>query len=133
MAFTESMHCFSNQEHRAQEYLLPRKHRRTNHSKPHVELGGEAREPRGTRKRNMYLRLFPLKCGHFSSFLGQWQGQAAWQQTHNAEQGEPHSCRQQTIVLRATLMFPDRGWRNLYGFSALTVEIGDSFSCFLSF
>lgn len=128
---TESMQCFSNQEHSAQEYLLPRKHRRTNHSKPHVEYWRWGQ--RIPSERRIYLSLFPLMCAHISSFLGQWQGQVAWQQTHKAEQGELHSCHQQAIVLRATLMFPDRGWRNLYGFSALNVEIGDSFAHFLSF
>lgn len=95
------------------------------------DVGGETREP--GRERNTYLSLFPLMCAHVSRLLGRRQGQVAWQQAHSAEQGEPHSCRQQAIVRRATLMFPDRGWRNLYGFAALDVEMGESFARFLSF
>lgn len=129
--FTESVHCFSNQEHHAPEYLLPRKHRRTSHPNPPVECWW--RDQRPPSDRDIYLSLFPLMCAHISSFLGQWQGQVAWQQAHSAEQGEPHSCHQQAIVLRAALMFPDRGWRTLYAFSALNMEIGDSSARFLSF
>ena len=128
---TGRTHCFPSQEHHAQGYLLPRRHRRTNHPNPPV--GCRWRGQRTRRERNTYLSLFPLMCAHVSRLLGRRQGQVAWQQAHSAEQGEPHSCRQQAIVRRATLMFPDRGWRNLYGFAALDVEMGESFARFLSF